>query len=115
MKEILDGLVLRTPELSVDVASRIDEIRAKVSSIDDRIFDLLSERMLISETVGQLKRENNITILQQEHWSNLIHRRLETSEAHNLTRKFVRQLMDAIHQESIRHQTAIMNPSKKGE
>lgn len=113
LKEILDNLVLRTPELNTDVASRIDEIRAKVSTIDDRLFDLLSERMLISESVGKLKRENNITILQQEHWSNLIQKRLDTSEDYNLTRKFVRQLMDAIHQESIRHQTAVMNPSKK--
>ena len=62
-----------------------------------------------------MKRENNITILQQEHWSNIIQKRLETSEEYNLTRQFVRQLMDAIHQESIRHQTAVMNPSKKEE
>ncbi len=115
LKVILEGLVLRTQELNIDVAYRIDEIRTKVSTIDDAIFDLLSERMLISETVGKLKRENNITILQQEHWSNIIQKRLETSEEYNLTRQFVRQLMDAIHQESIRHQTAVMNPSKKEE
>ena len=113
LKDILDGLVLRTPELSTDVASQVDKIRVKVSTLDDRLFDLLSERMLLSEGVGKLKRENNITILQQEHWSNLIQKRLENSEAYSLSRPFVRQLMDAIHQESIRHQTAIMNPEKK--
>jgi chorismate mutase len=113
LKTILDRLVLRTPELSTDVASQIDKIRVKVSTLDDRLFDLLSERMLLSEGVGKLKRENNITILQQEHWSNLIQKRLDNSEGYKLSRTFVRQLMDAIHQESIRHQTAIMNPEKK--
>jgi chorismate mutase len=113
LKRILDSLVLRTSELSTDIASQIEKIRVKVSTLDDHLFDLLSERMLLSEGVGKLKRENNITILQQEHWSNLIQKRLEDSSEYNLNRTFVRQLMDAIHQESIRHQTAVMNPEKK--
>lgn len=112
LKFILRNLILRTHEVSVDVAEKIDEIRAKVGDIDDQLFDLLSKRMKFSDTVGQLKRENNITILQQEHWNNIINSRLEKSEDYNLTRKFVRQFMDAIHQESIRHQTAVMNPNQ---
>lgn len=112
LKYIIRNIILRTQEVSKDVAEQIDEIRAKVGDLDDRLFDLLSKRMQFSDIVGQLKRENNITILQQEHWNNIINKRLEKSEDYNLTRKFVRQLMDAIHQESIRHQTAVMNPNQ---
>ncbi len=109
---ILDELILRSHEVSIDVASQIDDIRMKVSDLDDRLFDLLSRRMQMSEEVGRLKRENNITILQQEHWRKIINHRLDHSDEYRLTRKFVRKLMDAIHQESIRHQTAVMNPDK---
>lgn len=112
LEYILDNLILRTQEVSLDVSAKIDEIRSKVGELDDRLFDLLSQRMKYSEEVGKLKRENNITILQQEHWKRLINTRLEQSEDYMLTRKFVRQLMDAIHQESIRHQTRVMNPEK---
>lgn len=112
LKYIIRNIILRSQEVSKDVAEQIDEIRAKVADLDDRLFDLLSKRMQFSDVVGQLKRENNITILQQEHWNNIINKRLEKSEDYNLTRKFVRQLMDAIHQESIRHQTAVMNPNQ---
>jgi chorismate mutase len=101
---------LRQPDFSKDVAAMIDEIRAKVSVLDDELFNLLSDRMQLSEEVGILKRENNITILQQQHWSRLISKRLNQSENYHLTPQFVRTLMDAIHQESIRHQTRIMNP-----
>jgi chorismate mutase len=80
--------------------------------LDDRLFDILRERMQFSEEVGKLKQENNITILQQAHWTKLINSRLDQSGEYGLTPKFVRQLMDAIHQESIRHQTKIMNPKK---
>ena len=32
---------------------------------------------------------------------------------YQLSKKFIREVMDAIHQESIRHQTKIMNPKKE--
>jgi chorismate mutase len=110
LNELLKKLILRQPDFSHDVAAMIDEIRAKVSVLDDELFNLLSDRMQLSEEVGILKRENNITILQQQHWSRLISKRLNESENYHLTPQFVRTLMDAIHQESIRHQTRIMNP-----
>jgi len=67
LDHIVDALILRSHEVSGDVASLINVVRTKVGDLDDRIFDLLSERMKLSEEVGRLKRENNITILQQEH------------------------------------------------
>ena len=111
--EMMDQLILRSHEVSIDIAGKIDDIRSRVGSLDDRLFDLLSERMLLSEEVGQLKRENNITILQEEHWKKIINSRLEHSDDYNLTSQFVRKVMDAIHQESIRHQTRVMNPGKE--
>ena len=113
LKKILDTIVLRSSEFSSGVAHDIVKIRTQVSNLDDQLFDLLSERMSFSEQIGQLKRENNITILQQEHWRKVINSRLGKSDEYHLTEKFVRQFMDAIHQESIRHQTAIMNPINK--
>lgn len=112
LKAILDAIVLRFQEFSSDVGNRINEIRGQVSNLDDRLFELLGERMEFSEVIGKLKRENNITILQQEHWKRVINHRMSNSEEYGLTPRFVRQLMDSIHQESIRHQTAIMNPKK---
>ena len=109
---LLDSIVLRSQEVSTDVASMIEELRIKLNDMDDRLFDLLSERMQLSEEVGKLKSENNITILQHEHWKNVINHRLDNSDQYHLSRKFVRDFMDAIHQESIRHQTNVMNKDK---
>jgi len=111
--QLLGSLVLRTEELSDDVASQIKEIREQVSLIDDHIFDLLSDRMRHSDLVGNLKRDNNIMILQQEHWTKLIVSRLGQAGEYDLSESFVRTIMDAIHQESIRHQVRVMNESKK--
>ncbi len=110
---IIDQLVLRTETISEEAEDFIDLMRAKIAAQDDKLFELLSHRMKLAEEVGIYKRENDITILQQEHWRSIIENRLQQSDEFHLTHEFVRSLMDAIHQESIRHQTKVMNPSLK--
>jgi chorismate mutase len=75
------------------------------------LFELLTARMHLSEEVGVFKREHNITILQEEHWKRMISSRLEKAAEYGLAERFVRLMMDALHQESIRHQTRVMNPN----
>ncbi len=110
LKELLTSLVLRQEELTADALSIMEVMRDKIGGLDDKIFELLTARMKLSEEVGNYKRENDITILQQEHWRKVIAQRLEKSDDYDLTNKFIRDIMDAIHQESIRKQTKIMNP-----
>lgn len=110
LNELLGKLKLRKEQLSEEELSFIVVMREKIAGLDDRIFSLLAERMKMAEEVGFYKRENNITILQQEHWRKLIATRLDQADSLHLTNQFVRSVMDAIHQESIRHQTKIMNP-----
>lgn len=109
LDELLKKLVLRSKSVSLDVQSQLSEIREKIAGFDDRIFDLLTARLNISEEVGEFKRKNNITILQQEHWENVIKNRIDKHTDYNLTQVFIRQFMDAMHQESIRRQVKIMN------
>lgn len=113
LTQLLGQLVLRSQEISDRHLDILDGLREKISILDDRIFDLLSARMQISQEVGLFKREQNITILQQDHWAKMISSRMLKSEEYDLNRRFIRQLMDAIHQESIRHQTRVMNTDVK--
>ena len=112
---IIQNLVLRTSQVSNEFASYLIEVREKIDILDDRLFDLLTARMTLSEEVGQFKRENNIMILQQEHWARIINKRLDLSADYDLSEKFVRQFMDAMHQESIRHQIKVMNPKSEND
>ena len=106
---LLSQLVLRTNDSSYLEHQELHDFRMKIAQLDDKLFDFLTERMQFAEKVGLFKREHNITILQQEHWTKSITSRLSKSEEYNLSERFIRQFMDAIHQESIRHQTKVMN------
>jgi chorismate mutase len=109
---LLNQLVQRSASPGKDAEKELEEIREKITVLDDRVFDLLSARMQMSENAGELKREHNITIFQQDHWAKMKNNRLNMAKDYNLTILFVQQMMDAIHQESIRHQTKVMNPKK---
>lgn len=109
LASILDQLILRNPEIGGQAAFPLNDLREKINVLDDRIFDLLMTRMKLSEDVGELKKEHNITILQQDYWTEQIRTRLAKAQDMNLSTIFLRQLMDAIHQESIRHQVKVMN------
>jgi len=109
LNRLLKSLVLRSNESSSLDDNELSEFRMKIGQLDDKLFDFLTERMHLAEQVGLFKREHNITILQQEHWTKSITSRLSKFEEYNLSERFIRQFMDAIHQESIRHQTKVMN------
>ena len=109
---LLSHLVLRSNEVSGSLNDGLQDLREKIGNLDDRLFEILTARMQLSQEVGQFKKENNITILQEAHWKNVISSRLEKSTEHQLSERFIRQLMDALHQESIRHQIRVMNPPK---
>lgn len=106
---LLDSLVLRSQDSEKLDTEHISILREKIGDLDDRLFDILMVRMQLSEDIGCFKKEHNITILQPEHWKKLISARLGRASEYNLSDRFVRQVMDAIHQESIRHQARVMN------
>lgn len=114
-EKIVRSLVLRSKKVEETILSTIEEKREKIGILDDRIFELIGQRMQLSEEVGQFKRDHNITILQAEHWKKIIAKRISQKEEFGLTEQFVKHFMDAIHQESIRHQTKIMNQPTSNE
>jgi len=108
---LIKQLVLRSKIVSDTAQQGLEEMRDKIGVLDDRLFEILAARMIMSEEVGKFKLDHNITILQEEHWKKVISGRLEKAGDYGLAERFVRLVMDALHQESIRHQTRVMNPS----
>lgn len=115
LQVLLSKLVLRSRDIGAEIADQMQVMREKIGILDDRLFDILSARMHLSEEVGLFKKDNNITILQPEHWAKSIQQRMHTSSDLKLSEGFIRQVMDAIHQESIRHQTNIMNRNEEND
>ena len=89
--------------------NQLEALRAQIDRIDNYFLEIMGERMDIARKIGEFKRDNGITILQTNRWDEIIHDRVKKAAKKELTEDFVKDMMEAIHQESIRHQTKIMN------
>jgi len=108
--EILAQLIIRN--ISSDDAifnNSLEELRGIIDRVDRDLVNILRERMNISEQIGLLKKENNITILQPERWAEIFNSRQELAQQLQLNPEIIYQIFQLIHAESIRRQTEVMN------
>ena len=84
-------------------------MREQIDQLDDEIMQRLSQRMKISEKIGQYKKENNVTILQVNRWEEIVQTRIALCKAMGLNEEFTNDLLKLIHHESIQVQTKVMN------
>ena len=109
-KEIADKIILRSVQTSDSKFNRnIKSIRSEIDQIDEKILSLLSERMALAEHIGLNKKEINISIFQPDRWDEIVERFLHFGKAMNLSEEFIFSLIEAIHIESIQHQSIKMN------
>jgi chorismate mutase len=109
LKAIIDKLILRDPEVNEELMLTMAELRDQIDKLDDRMINLLEERMQVSEKIGNHKKDNNITILQTKRWDDMLKNRLRLGTRKGLSEEFMIKLFRSIHQESINHQTSVMN------
>ena len=107
--EIIAGLIVRSSKLDDYAENQLESLRAQIDRIDNYMLEIMGERMDIARKIGEFKRDNGITILQTNRWDEIINDRIKKAAKKELTEDFVKDLMEAVHQESIRHQTRIMN------
>ncbi len=107
--EIIASLVVRSSAVDTMFGNELDIWRAQIDRIDNYMLEIMADRMGIARKIGAFKRDNGITILQTNRWDEIFRDRISKATEKELTVDFIRELMEAIHQESIRHQTKIMN------
>ena len=109
LKHIIDRLVLRDPDVNEELMLTMAELRDQIDKLDDKIINLLEDRMNVSERIGAHKKDNNITILKTKRWDDMLKTRLNLGNRKGLSEEFIIKLFRSIHQESINHQTSVMN------
>ena len=113
LKEILNDLIVRKASVDdVIFLNLLEELRDKIDLIDERILILMAERMSVAREIGQYKKENNMTILQVERWNEILKSRSQSAKLKELSLDFIFRFYELIHEESIRHQTEVMQDVK---
>ena len=110
LNQLLMKLVLRQPKSDnsrfLDI---LGELRGQIDIFDDQLIDLMEQRMQVAKTIGKYKKDNNITILQNQRWEEIIRKVVAKGTSKGLSEEFIDLLFKSIHQESINQQMNVMN------
>lgn len=93
---------------SEDFKNKLNNLRARIDVADNQLIELLSKRMKISDEIGKVKKEQNVSVLQTKRWNEILGNMVLQGEQHGLSEEFILRLFKAVHQESINHQEKIM-------
>ena len=98
---MLRNLVIRETSGATE---NLNELRAKIDKLDDRLVELLAERMDVSREIGRCKREHAMPVLQARRYEELLARRTAQAAELGMDREFMRGILQLIHEESVRQQ-----------
>lgn len=110
LRKILDKLVIKYTSSDDPVfENKLDTLRSRIDDIDHEILEVLSARMKIVEQIGLYKKQNKVTALQVNRWSQIMEDRLDNARKLGLDESFIKIIFQLIHEDSVRQQTEIMD------
>jgi len=110
LQKLLSRLILRKANIESNaLLSTLEELRHEIDKYDDRLVEIFELRMAVARKIGLYKKNNNITILQTTRWDEILKHRIDQAAQKGLSEEFIIKVFRAIHEESINHQTRVMN------
>lgn len=106
LKEILDSLIIRDRKQSTEDLS---DLRHQIDELDDQLLELLAKRMRVSCEIGMFKKEHNMTVVQTNRYDEILNKRIAQATAMDINPDFMRIILEAIHEESVRQQVIVLN------
>lgn len=106
LKEILNDLIIREEGQTTEDLSAL---RRQIDEIDEQLLELLAKRMRISREIGTFKKEHNMTVVQTDRYDEILNKRISQAEKMDMNPEFMRIILEAIHEESVRQQIVILN------
>lgn len=79
-------------------------LRERIDKLDDELLELLARRMGVSREIGAYKKEHDMPVLQTGRYEELLARRTAQAAALGMDPTFMRTVLQAIHEESVRVQ-----------
>jgi len=102
LHEIIRRLMVRKTQAEESYSKdKLREYRRHIDIIDEQLLELLAERMQVVRKIGDLKRRQNISLLQPDRWNQVFERALDFGRKNRLSEDFIKALFTAIHEESL--------------
>jgi len=106
---MIDLKVRKATDTETEYRNALNTLRTQIDVVDHQLIEMLGKRMKIADSIGELKKDKNVAILQTKRWNEILGKMILEGDERGLSEEFVLKMFKAIHQESINHQEKIIN------
>lgn len=103
---ILNTLVIRDSKTTTE---SLTLLRQQIDQIDNELLETLSKRMRVSREIGQYKKEHRMPVIQATRYNDVIRTRVDLGKEMGMDANFLKTILLAIHDESVRQQIEVLN------
>ena len=108
--DLLRSLQLRRANAGSDA---ISDYRLHIDTIDNRIIELLAERMDVAREIGEYKLKHDMAVVQHDRYNEILLAVEARAEAMGMSKRFIHQIFRTIHEESVRQQIQLKDNEEK--
>lgn len=105
LKELLESLVVRDAQSEDEVFNNtLQQLRSQIDILDENIIYMLASRMKVSRSIGALKKNNKVAIVQPARWDIIMEKASKAADNYGIDPEFVKKVFVAIHEASVKEQ-----------
>lgn len=93
-----------TEKNSKTVDKDINSLRTQIDECDEALVELLAKRMQLAKEIGAFKKHNNMSVLQQDRYNEILKKRMAQAENLSLDKDFIKKIFQTIHTASVNEQ-----------
>lgn len=106
LKIILGSLVHRNANQDTE---SLQNLREQIDRVDTELVELYKRRMDIAREIGKYKKEHSMPVVQESRYDDLIKSRVAAAVQMGMAPDFMKTVLQAIHEESVRQQLEVLN------
>ena len=83
----------------------LSSLRAEIDQLDKQLWEIIAQRMDIAHEIGEWKHAHGEPVLQSNRYQQVLDQCLQCAREKGISEDTVREVMDALHKESVRVQS----------
>ena len=77
-------------------------LREEIDQLDEQLWEVIGKRADVVRQIGEWKRQHGEQVIQPERWQEVLQHCQSVADKHGLSETMVHEVMEAIHNESVR-------------
>ena len=77
-------------------------LRTEIDQLDKQLWEIIGKRVDVARAIGEWKHAHGEAILQPQRYQQVVENCIATGQQYGLSEKLVREVMELLHNESVR-------------